>query len=124
MAGSAALGSDIRMEATTTSEAPLQQDGLLRPDQAAWYLNRTSWIYERVRTGRLPCNQVGRHIRVTRAVLDDWLAEQPWLVTPRRSGVQGVSDTHDHDDHIGQAQQVAEPVDTMHELLIGPDCHR
>ena len=73
------VGVYIRMEATTpTTEAPLQQDRLLRPDQAAWYLNvRTSWVYEAVRTGRLPCHRVGRHIRFTRAMLDEWLAEQP-----------------------------------------------
>jgi hypothetical protein len=40
------LGVYIRMEATTpTTEAPLQQERLLRPDQAAWYLNvRTGWV--------------------------------------------------------------------------------
>jgi excisionase family DNA binding protein len=73
------LGVYIRMEATTpTTEAPPQQDRLLRPDQAAWYLNvRTSWVYEAVRAGRLPCHRVGRHIRFTRPMLDEWLAQQP-----------------------------------------------
>jgi excisionase family DNA binding protein len=73
------VGVYIRMEATTpTTEAPLQKDRLLRPDQAAWYLNvRTSWVYEAVRTGRLPCYRVGRHVRFTRPMLDEWLAEQP-----------------------------------------------
>ncbi|MGO9763777.1 MAG: helix-turn-helix domain-containing protein [Solirubrobacteraceae bacterium] len=73
------VGVYIRMEATTpTTGAPLQQDRLLRPDQAAWYLNvRTSWVYEAVRTGRLPCHRVGRHIRFTRPMLDEWLAQQP-----------------------------------------------
>jgi excisionase family DNA binding protein len=53
-------------------------DRLLRPEQAAWYLNvKTSWVYEAVRAGRLPCHRVGRHIRFTRHMLDDWLAEQP-----------------------------------------------
>jgi excisionase family DNA binding protein len=70
------------MEATTpTTEAPLQQDRLLRPDQAAWYLNvRTNWLYEAVRIGRLPRYRVGRHIRVTRPMRGEWLAEQPRLV--------------------------------------------
>jgi len=73
------LGVYTRMEATTpTTEARLQQDRLLRPDQAAWYLNvRTSWVYEAVRAGRLPCHRVGRHIRFTRPMLDEWLAQQP-----------------------------------------------
>ena len=64
----------------TTAQAPVavMEDRLLRPDQAAWYLNvKTSWVYEAVRTGRLPCRRVGRHIRFTRSMLDDWLAEQP-----------------------------------------------
>jgi excisionase family DNA binding protein len=56
----------------------LSEDRLLRPEQAAWYLNvKTSWVYEAVRAGRLPCHRVGRHIRFTRPMLDDWLAEQP-----------------------------------------------
>jgi excisionase family DNA binding protein len=50
---------------------------LLRPDEAAALLAvKTSWIYEAVRTGRLPCIRVGRHIRFTRAMLQRWLAEQ------------------------------------------------
>jgi excisionase family DNA binding protein len=34
-------------------------------------------VYEAVRAGRLPCHRVGRHIRFTRPMLDNWLAEQP-----------------------------------------------
>lgn len=50
---------------------------LLRPDEAANLLAvKTSWIYEAVRTGRLPCIRIGRHIRFTRALLQEWLAEQ------------------------------------------------
>jgi excisionase family DNA binding protein len=67
------------MEATSTANSPtaLAEDRLLRPEQAAWYLNvKTSWVYEAVRTGRLPCHRVGRHIRFTRYMLDDWLAHQ------------------------------------------------
>jgi excisionase family DNA binding protein len=66
----------------TTAQPPaaLAEDRLLRPEQAAWYLNvKTSWVYEAVRTGRLPCHRVGRHIRFTRPMLDDWLAEQARL---------------------------------------------
>jgi excisionase family DNA binding protein len=48
---------------------------LLRPDQAATLLAvKTSWIYDAVRTGNLPCIRVGRHIRFTRVMLEDWLA--------------------------------------------------
>jgi excisionase family DNA binding protein len=49
---------------------------LLRPDQAAELLSvKTSWIYEATRNGRLPCLRIGRHIRFTRAMLEEWLAK-------------------------------------------------
>jgi excisionase family DNA binding protein len=70
------------MQGPTTANPPatLAEDRLLRPEQAAWYLNvKTSWVYEAVRTGRLPCHRVGRHIRFTRHMLDGWLAEQAKL---------------------------------------------
>ena len=48
---------------------------LLKPEQAAELLAvRTSWIYEAVRTDRLPCLRIGRHIRFTREMLEEWLA--------------------------------------------------
>jgi excisionase family DNA binding protein len=47
---------------------------LLRPEQAAALLSvKTSWVYDAVRTGRLPCIRVGRHIRFTHAMLEEWL---------------------------------------------------
>jgi excisionase family DNA binding protein len=50
---------------------------LLRPDQAAELLAvKPSWIYEAVRTQTLPCIRVGRHIRFTRAMLEEWLQER------------------------------------------------
>jgi excisionase family DNA binding protein len=53
----------------------LQLDNpLLKPEQAAELLAvRTSWIYEAVRTNRLPCLRIGRHIRFTREMLEEWL---------------------------------------------------
>jgi excisionase family DNA binding protein len=56
-------------------DGPRRLDGpLLRPEQAAELLAvKTSWIYEAVRTGRLPCLRVGRHIRFTRTMLENWL---------------------------------------------------
>jgi len=52
-------------------------DPLLRPEQAAQLLSvKPSWIYDAVRTGRLPCLRVGRHIRFTQAMLEDWLTDQ------------------------------------------------
>jgi excisionase family DNA binding protein len=47
---------------------------LLRPEHAAELLAvKTSWIYDAVRGGRLPCLRVGKHIRFTRAMLEEWL---------------------------------------------------
>jgi excisionase family DNA binding protein len=34
---------------------------------------RPSWVYEAVRVGNLPCVRIGRHIRFTRPMLEDWL---------------------------------------------------
>jgi excisionase family DNA binding protein len=56
---------------------PRLNDPLLRPEQAAQLLSvKPSWIYDAVRTGRLPCLRVGRHIRFTQTMLEDWLTEQ------------------------------------------------
>jgi excisionase family DNA binding protein len=58
-------------------EPPRLDSPLLRPDQAAQLLAvRTSWIYEAVRTGVLPCLRIGRHIRFTRPMLETWLANR------------------------------------------------
>jgi excisionase family DNA binding protein len=47
---------------------------LLTPAEAATLLSvKTSWVYEAVRTGRLPCLRLGRHIRFTQAMLEHWL---------------------------------------------------
>jgi excisionase family DNA binding protein len=51
---------------------------LLRPEQAAHLLSvKTSWIYEAARSERVPCIRVGRHIRFSRQMLEDWLVERP-----------------------------------------------
>jgi excisionase family DNA binding protein len=50
-------------------------EALLRPERAAELLAvKPSWLYEAVRSGNLPCLRIGRHIRFTRAMLEDWLA--------------------------------------------------
>ena len=47
---------------------------LLTPAEAAQLLAvKPSWIYEAVRSGNLPCLRIGRHIRFTRTMLEDWL---------------------------------------------------
>ena len=44
---------------------------------AAALLNvRVSWVRDATRLGQLPCLRVGRHLRFTRAMLEEWLAEQ------------------------------------------------
>ncbi|HMH48418.1 MAG TPA: helix-turn-helix domain-containing protein [Solirubrobacteraceae bacterium] len=40
---------------------------------------KTSWVYEAVRAGRVPCLRVGRHIRFTRGMFEDWLTAQAKL---------------------------------------------
>jgi hypothetical protein len=43
---------------------------LLRPEEGREPAAvKTSWIYDSVRSGRLPCIRVGRHIRFTRHML-------------------------------------------------------
>jgi excisionase family DNA binding protein len=43
---------------------------------AAKLLNvRVSWVRDATRSGQLPCLRVGRHLRFTRGMLEDWLAE-------------------------------------------------
>ncbi len=59
------------------AESTLAEGPLLCPHEAATLLSvKPSWIYEAVRTHRIPCLRVGRHIRFTRAMLEQWLAEQ------------------------------------------------
>jgi len=49
---------------------------LLTPAQAADLLSvKTSWIYDAVRSQRLPCLRIGRHIRFTQDMLERWLAD-------------------------------------------------
>lgn len=53
-----------------------RREPLLRATDAAQILAvRPSWIYEAVRERRLPCIRVGRHIRFTQSMLDQWVAE-------------------------------------------------
>jgi len=58
-------------------ESILAEGPLLCPHEAAALLSvKPSWVYEAVRAHRIPCLRVGRHIRFTRAMLEQWLAEQ------------------------------------------------
>jgi excisionase family DNA binding protein len=56
---------------------------------AAGLLNvRVSWVRDAARLGHLPCLRVGRHLRFTRAMLEDWLAVQA-ASAPARAGGGG-----------------------------------
>lgn len=62
---------------STRSPITLDEGPLLRPEEAAHLLSvKTSWIYDAVRSGRMPCVRIGRYVRFTRSMLEDWLAEQ------------------------------------------------
>jgi excisionase family DNA binding protein len=68
------------VEAVRSNAKPnaVQLDGpLLRPEEAARLLAvKTNWIYEAVRDGRMPCIRLGRHIRFTQSMLEQWLVEK------------------------------------------------
>jgi excisionase family DNA binding protein len=50
---------------------------LLDCEAAAALLNvRVSWVRDAARLGQLPCLRVGRHLRFSRVMLEDWLAGQ------------------------------------------------
>lgn len=50
---------------------------LLNAPQAAELLNvRLSWVRDAAREGVLPCVRVGRHLRFTKTMLEDWLRER------------------------------------------------
>lgn len=82
LAVSGHLGSLTGMSGTEPTSAAvvesiLAEGPLLCPQEAAALLSvKPSWIYESVRAHRIPCLRVGRHVRFTRAMLEQWLAEQ------------------------------------------------
>lgn len=67
-------------EGGTTRPGPAEDraralaEPLLDASAAARLLSvRPSWIYEAVRTGRVPHLKIGRHIRFLRSDLEDWV---------------------------------------------------
>lgn len=68
----------IEIDPNQDHPLPGRLDGpLLRPEQVAALLAvRTSWVYEAARTGRLPCLRIGRHIRFTQTMVEEWLGLQ------------------------------------------------
>lgn len=56
--------------------SPLSEPLLDAQAAAALLSVRPSWIYEAVRTGRLPHLKVGRHVRFLRSDLERWVIDQ------------------------------------------------
>ena len=62
---------------TSVPPAISLNEPLLDVEAAARLLNvKVSWIREATRTGLLPCIKVGRHVRWTRPMLEQWLTER------------------------------------------------
>jgi excisionase family DNA binding protein len=60
----------------STPSSPLSEP-LLDPKDAADLLTvRPSWVYEAVRSGKLPHIKVGRHLRFLRSDLERWVLDQ------------------------------------------------
>ncbi len=59
-----------------TSQVDLSESLLDASSAAKLLAVKPSWIYEAVRNGQLPCLKIGRHIRFTRRMLEDWLSGQ------------------------------------------------
>jgi excisionase family DNA binding protein len=61
----------------SNNEVPRLDTPLLTAAEAAELLAvKPSWIYEAVRAGTLPCLRIGRHIRFTRTMLEEWLGSR------------------------------------------------
>jgi excisionase family DNA binding protein len=62
------------MTKPTDNHVPRLDTPLLTPAEAAQLLAvKTSWVYEAVRSCTLPCLRIGRHIRFTQTMLEEWL---------------------------------------------------
>jgi excisionase family DNA binding protein len=68
---------DMNTNGSTPKPDAMQLDvPLLRPEDVARLLAvKPNWIYEAVRTGRMPCLRLGRHICFTRSMLEEWLGD-------------------------------------------------
>jgi excisionase family DNA binding protein len=75
----------------TETRGPLVGVSLAEPlldcEAAASLLNvRVSWVREAARLGQVPHLRVGRHLRFSRGMLEDWIAEQlPDTPPPERA---------------------------------------
>jgi excisionase family DNA binding protein len=74
--GTELLARDSAAAAERHRRASLAVPLLTAREAAALLAVRPSWVYEAVREGRLPCLRIGRHVRFTRELLEEWLAGQ------------------------------------------------
>jgi excisionase family DNA binding protein len=71
------MGETRQLKLAVEAKGASLGEPLLRAREAAALPSvRTSWVYEAVREGRLPCVRVGRHIRFLRRGLEAWVSEQ------------------------------------------------
>jgi len=62
--------------------SPLSEPLLDAEAAAALLAVRPSWIYEAVRTGRMPHLKIGRHVRFLRSDLEQWVVDQRRAARP------------------------------------------
>jgi excisionase family DNA binding protein len=62
--------------------SPLSEPLLDAQAAAALLSVRPSWIYEAVRTGRVPHLKIGRHVRFLRSDLERWVVGQRRAARP------------------------------------------
>jgi excisionase family DNA binding protein len=66
-----------RQEGSAAGPGVSLSEPLLDSAAAAALLNvRVSWVRDAARLGQLPCLRVGRHLRFTRVMLEEWLDGQ------------------------------------------------
>ena len=64
-----------RTDATAGTSTLIDGPLLCASEAAALLSVKPSWVYEAVRAQRMPCLRLGCHIRFTRGMLEQWLAE-------------------------------------------------
>jgi excisionase family DNA binding protein len=68
--------------AAALAPSPLSEPLLDAQAAAALLSVRPSWIYEAVRTGRVPHLKIGRHVRFLRSDLERWVVDQRRAARP------------------------------------------
>lgn len=74
------------LQSNQSTPTPSLAEPLLTTTEAADLLSvKKNWIYEAVRDGTLPCLRIGRHIRFTRPMLEEWLLSRAEGAPRRRA---------------------------------------